>query len=149
MAPVGMHFLPFIIKKINNLTILDVLHLWSTCKYFGRRVGTSLDNSNNANSSSIHILSTAVGLHGVKMRTMQPWLFLPFVLASLFQMIIGECYMLQRNQPKTREKKFLASGRDLTQNLEFPSLLPCHLSHHTSSVIPRFLHLNERNILSQ
>ena len=42
---------------------LDILHLRSKCKYFGRRVGTSLDDSHNFFKHPF--LSTAVGLHGV------------------------------------------------------------------------------------
>ena len=36
-------------KKFNNF---DVFYPWSTCKYLDRRVGTSRDDSNHANSST-------------------------------------------------------------------------------------------------
>ena len=54
------------------------------------------------------------------------------IFAAIWQILRGRSHRLQSNQLKTR-KNFLASAGNWTQDLSVLSLLPCHLSHHTST----------------
>ena len=62
---------------------------------------------------------------------------LSHVFKAIWQILKSRSHMLHSKQTKTR--KILALAGDWTQDLSFLSLLPCHLSHHTSAKIKKKL----------
>ena len=81
--------------------ILDVLHPWSTCKYFDRRVGTSLNDSNHVNSQ------IPLDCIVFEWEPFRRGYLLQSVFTSKRGILRGRSHRLQSKQLKTRENIFL------------------------------------------